>query len=159
MDTAVMAQICFSEKEKPSFLTIVMLSQASAFGLAFRSEEQPLCQTGTCKGLLRNPEKLENQTIQFRSQLYLHYRTHRSIKEAATTLIALENLPCALVAEEPQGHTKHLQERHFLSFRGDAFKPSPFLTVTGCEGSACSQELHGQGTLTLLQKQEGESHD
>lgn len=63
MDTAVMAQICFSaEKEKPSFPTIEMLSWSCAFGLAFRSEEQSLYQMGTCKGLLCDSEKLENQT-------------------------------------------------------------------------------------------------
>lgn len=94
-----------------------------------------------------------------RSQLYLHCRNHRSIKEAATTGVPLENLPCALVAGEPWGHTEHLQGRIFLTFRGDPLKPSPFFTVTGCEGSACSQDLHAQGTFILLQTQEGSCWD
>lgn len=73
MDTAVMARICFSaEKEKPSFLTMELLSLSSEFGLPFRSEEQSLYQTGTCKGPCCNSEKIENETLKFRSQLYLH---------------------------------------------------------------------------------------
>lgn len=51
--------------------------------------------------------------VQFRRQLSLHYRTQGSLKEAATTAVPLENLPCALVPEEPRGHTEHLQERNF----------------------------------------------
>lgn len=44
------------------------------------------------------------------------------MKEAAITLILLENLPCALTAEEPVGHTG----RHISSAsRGDIFKPIP----------------------------------
>lgn len=61
MNAAVTVRICFrAEKDGPSILTIEVLSWISKFGLAFRKEERPLNQKGTCKLLLRTFEKLEN---------------------------------------------------------------------------------------------------
>lgn len=42
------------------------------------------------------------------------------MKDAAITLTLLENLPCAVTAEEPGGHTVG---RIFSTSRGDIFKP------------------------------------
>lgn len=74
------------------------------------------------------------------------------MKEAATTLVLLENLPLCLGGRGASG-SLGTGSRGISSPLGVTLSNRfPFLTASGCEAVTCPQEVPGQGTL--LQKRE-----